>query len=154
MALAGDKLSTRNGPSTDYKETETYFVAGEYIRLISRCTDSNGVVWVQCDVPAGYNMRRVYTGLKRFQISNDDLARLPWEYPLYYKAKVIKTSTGMYGPGYGYGNYYMLTVDKGMTVTVIAIESDYVQVEWSPRAGTQKYTICRVWIPLDSIVIQ
>lgn len=141
QAKAIDKLSTRSGPSTSYRETETYNVIGETIRIISRFDDANGVCWVQCDIPVGSTFRRLYTGLKRFDTSTVDIYSIPLEMPLGYKAKVISTSKAMYGPGGNYGTYGSLTVDKGQTVTIITLENGYAQVEW--KTSKQMY---RAWV--------
>lgn len=112
-ALTIDNLSTRSGPSTKYRETGTYKVKDEYVRLISLAYDENDICWVQCEVTYGNKLRRLYTGLKRFDISTFDLGSVPEEDPLDYRAKITSTSKAMYGPGDGYGTYDSLTVDKG-----------------------------------------
>ncbi len=143
-AKATQKLSTRSGPSTFYSETDTYQVIGEQIRIISRADDSDGVCWVQCDIPVGSTYRRLYTGLKRFDTTYLDIRSVPLESPLDYRASVTKTTKAMYGPGGNYGTYGKLTVDKGQTVTIIAIEGDYAQVEW--KTSKSRY---RAWVPLS-----
>jgi len=146
QALAADSLATRSGPATQYRETGTYQVKGEYVRLVSLAYDGGGLCWVQCEVLYGNTLRRVYTGLQRFDAATFDLDGVPEEAPLGYQAKVTATSKAMYGPGDGYGAYAQLTVDKGQTVTVIAVESDYAQVEWT--TSTQSY---RAWVPAHTL---
>jgi len=145
-ALATDNLATRSGPATEYRETGTYQVKGEHVRLISLAYDEGGLCWVQCEVLYGKQLRRVYTGLKRFDVVTFDLDSVPEEDPPGDQARVIATSKAMYGPGDGYGAYAELTVDKGQTVTVIAIENDYAQVEWT--TSRQSY---RAWVPVHTL---
>jgi len=145
-ALATDNLATRSGPATEYRETGTYQIKGEYVRLISLAYDKNGVCWVQCEVLYGNKLRRAYTGLSRFDTSAFDPGSLPEEGPTDDRAKVIATSKAMYGPGDGYDTYAALTVDKGQTVTVIAVENEYAQVEWT--TSLQSY---RAWVPADTL---
>ena len=141
--LTIDNLSTRSGPSTAYRETDTYKVKGEWIRIISYAYDDGGVCWLQCDVPYGGKLRRVYTGLKRFDATTVDLTAIPEENALDYETvSVLTTSKALFGPGDAYGEYKTLTVDKRQKVTLIAIEGDYAQVEW--KTTKQKY---RAWVP-------
>ena len=117
--LTIDKLSTRSGPSTAYRETGTYKVKGQWIRLYSYAYDNNGVCWVQCDVPYGEKFRRVYTGLKRFDASTVDLSQLPQEDPTKFETvKMLETATALYGPGDGYSTYDQLTADKNSKVSL------------------------------------
>lgn len=146
LAKATDKLSTRSGPSTAYRETGTYNVIGESIRILTRFDDHGGVCWVQCDIMAGSTYRRLYTGIKRFDTSQLDITNIPLERPMDVKAKVLSTSKAMYGPGGNYGTYDSLTVDKGQTVTLITIEDGYAQVEWTTTK--QSY---RAWVPVQTL---
>lgn len=141
-----DRLSTRSGPSTEYRETGTYYVEGESVRILSLAYDRNDICWVQCEVSYGSKLRRVYTGLKRFDTTTFDLATVPEETMLAEKAKVTATSKAMYGPGDGYATYTELTVDQGQTVAVIAIEAEYAQVEWT--TDIQSY---RAWVPVNTL---
>lgn len=141
-----EKLATRNGPSTDYRETGTYPVKGEQVRLISRAYDDNDICWVQCEVSYANKLRRVYTGLKRFDEATFDLGSVPEEVPQEREATVIRTSDAMYGPGDGYATYAELTVDYGQIVTVISEENDYAQVEW--KTSAQSY---RAWVPVHTL---
>ena len=144
--LAAERLATRSGPATAYRETGTYRVEGESVRMVSLAYDESGVCWVQCEVLHGNKLRRLYTGLKRFDAATFDLGSVPEEHPLDYQARVIATSEALYGPGNGYGTYAELSVDKGQAVTVIALEHDYAQVEWT--TSIQSY---RAWVPVDTL---
>jgi len=130
-ALTIERLATRSGPSTAYRETGTYDVKGEHVRVISLAYDHNDVCWVQCEVTYRNKLRRVYTGLKRFDADSFDVEGMPVEEIPEDKVKVTATSKAMYGPGEGYDTYESLTVDKGQSVIVIAVENDYAQVEWT-----------------------
>lgn len=144
--LAMEKLATRSGPATEYRETGTYEVKGESVRIISRAYDENDICWVQCEVLYRNELRRAYTGLKRFDTASFDLDDVPEEEPLGDQAAVTTTSEAMYGPGGGYATYTDLTVDRGQTVTLIAIENDYAQVEW--ETPEQCY---RAWVPVGTL---
>ena len=141
--LAIDNLSTRSGPGTKYRDTGTYKVKGEYVTLYSVAYDENGVCWVQCDIPYGGKLRRLYTGLKRFDTSTFDLSSLPEEDPLDSDEtlRVLTTSKAMYGPGLDYDTYDKLTVDRGQRVTLIFSGWDYALVEWT--TAKQSY---RAWV--------
>lgn len=145
--LAIDNLSTRSGPSTAYSETGTYKVKGQQIRLYSYAFDSNGVCWVQCDIPYNDVYRRLYTGLKRFDATVDDLAALPLEDPMNFTpVRALETATALYGPGLGYGAYGKLTVDRGQRVSLISAIDDFAQVEWT--TAKQSY---RAWVFAGSL---
>ncbi len=78
--LATMKLATRSGPGTQYSEQGTYFVAGQYIRVLSRAWDSrNEIWWVKCEIPYGNGVRILWTGYKRFDSSTLPLSSIPIE---------------------------------------------------------------------------
>ncbi len=141
QGVAIERLATRGGPATEYRETGTYRVEGEPVGIVSRAYDANGLCWVQCEVRQGNKLRRVYTGLKRFDAATFSLDSVPEEVPLDRKAEVTATSNALYGPGDAYDAYAELTVDEGQWVAIIALENDYAQVEWT--TDDQSY---RVWI--------
>jgi len=145
-ALAIDNLATRSGPSTVYTGSGTYNVKGENIWIFSLAYDNNDLCWVQCEVPYKNSLRRVFTGLKRFDAASLNLNGVPEERPDGSQAKVTETSNAMYGPGVGYDTYSSLMVEKGQTVTIITIEDDYALVEWTPAKQ-----ICRAWAPLSTL---
>ncbi len=145
-AVAIERLATCSGPDTRYRETGIYEVKDEKVRLISRAYDEDDICWVQCEVLVGTNLRRVYTGIKRFDATTFDLDSVPEEASLDDRAKVSVTSKALYGPGDGYGAYAELTVDEGQNVTIVAIENGYAQVEW--KTSRQSY---RAWVPLSAL---
>ncbi len=147
QGLTIDNLSTRSGPSTEYRSTGTYKVKGQWVRILSYAYDVNDVCWLQCEVPYGSKLRRVYTGLKRFDAKSVDLTALVQEDPLtFVPVKVLSTSKALYGPGDGYSEYDSLTVDKNKTVQMISTEGDYAFVEW--KTIKQRY---RAWVPLATL---
>ena len=78
--LAIMKLATRSGPGTQYSEQGTYFVEGQYIRVLSRAWDSrNEIWWVKCEIPYGNGVKILWTGYKRFDSSTLPLSSIPIE---------------------------------------------------------------------------
>ncbi len=139
--LASERLATRSGPSTDYTELGTYKVKGEYVRIVTIAYDENGVGWIQCEVTYGGALRRVYTGLKRFDTSTFNLSQVPDESQVYgaQRAYIDLACTLRYGPGSAYGvckdtldSYYVdvLTVENG----------------WALVLASSNNTPCRVWV--------
>jgi len=78
--LATQKLATRNGPGTQYEEWGTYYVEGQYIRILSRAWDArNSIWWVKCEIPYREEIRVLWTGYKRFDSSTIPLESIPIE---------------------------------------------------------------------------
>ncbi len=144
LLLATDKLSTRNGPGTRYRETGTFDLRGEYVTVLTREEDEGGVCWVECEFPWKGELMRVYTGLKRFDC--DDASEIFYALPWYFDARALRTVPARYGPGEDYAAYDALTMDKGQKVSFLRLEGDWAQVEWTTTK--QSY---RVWVPLDAI---
>ena len=142
--LAEQRLATRNGPGTKYRETASFDLAGSYVKVLSRAWDHNDICWVECEVEYRGRLARVYTGLKRFACP--DPSQIPVGEELLFKARAIKTVRAQYGPGPEYVSYDKLFMDKGQIVELIRIEGDYAQVDWT--TSVQSY---RVWVPLDAI---
>ncbi len=76
--LAIQKLATRSGPGTSYKDAGTYEMKGKYIHVLSRAY-SNGVWWVKCEIPYQGEVRVLWTGYKRFDASTLPLEAIPLE---------------------------------------------------------------------------
>ena len=142
--LATDKLSTRNGPGTKYRETGTFDLKGEYVTVLTCEEDAGGVCWVECEFEWKGELMRVYTGLKRFDC--EDSSEIFYALPWYFDARVLRTVTARYGPGEEYAAYDSLKMDKGQKVSFLRLEGDWAQVEWT--TSKQSY---RVWVPLDAI---
>lgn len=78
--LTIDKLSTRLGPGTQYKDGGTYNIKGQYIHVISRAWDDrNDIWWVKCEIPYRDELRVLWTGYKRFDKSTLPLESIPIE---------------------------------------------------------------------------
>ncbi|MCL1855225.1 MAG: hypothetical protein FWF86_05775, partial [Clostridia bacterium] len=130
----------------EYTGLGTYKVKGESIWIFSCAYDKNDLCWVQCEVSYKNKLRRVYTGLKRFDTASFEFSGIPVEEPSDELVKITDTSKAMYGPGDGYGTYDSLMVEKGQTVTIITIENNYAQVEW--KTPKQRY---RAWVPVHTL---
>ena len=77
---ATDKLATRDGPGTTYKETGTYNVKDTYVRVLARAWDErNGIWWVKCVIPYHGENRTLWTGYKRFDPDSLPLESIPVE---------------------------------------------------------------------------
>ena len=144
LLLATDKLSTRNGPGTKYRETGTFDLKGEYVTVLTCEEDASGVCWVECEFEWKGELMRVYTGLKRFDC--EDSSEIFYALPWYFDAKAPRNVTARYGPGEEYAAYDSLKMDKGQKVSFLRLEGDWAQVEWTTTK--QSY---RVWVPLDAI---
>ena len=138
-------LATRSGPSTEYRDTGTYRVKGETVRVLSVAYDVNDVCWLQCEVPYRNGLRRVYTGLKRFDTDSFDLYDLPVEEESQVQARTTAQTRARYGPGGGYGYYSDLTLKRRQIVTVLTVENDYAQVEWEGEIWH------RAWVPVEGL---
>ena len=76
-ALAIDRLATREGPGTEYKDLGTYRVKGQMIHILAKSYDINGVCWVQCEIPYGGKTVIAWTGWKRFDQTTLDIDQVP-----------------------------------------------------------------------------
>jgi len=141
--LGKERVFTRSGPGTGFRDTGTYTVAGGLVRVYTCAFDASGKCWVQCDFPYKDKLRRLYTRLEDIDAACFDLSDVPQEAPLDYKAKVTAVTKLGYGPGDGYATYgNSFKSAKGATVYITALEGDYAQVEWTTTK--QSY---RVWVP-------
>lgn len=143
--LGKERIFTRNGPATKFRDTGTYTIAGGEVRAYSYAYDREGDCWVQIEFTHKNKLRRLYTRLEDMDIGYFDPSGLQEEEPLGYRAKVKAVTKLLYGPGEEYdtyGNSFKST--KGATVYITAIEGDYAQVEWA--GAKQSY---RVWVPLS-----
>lgn len=141
--LGKERVFTRSGPDTGFRDTGSYTVEGGRVRVYSRAYDKSGDCWVQCDILYKKKLRRLYTRLEDMDADSFDESDIPEEEPLGYKAKVTAVTKLLYGPGEEYdtyGNSFKST--KGATVYITAIEGDYAQVQWT--TSKQSY---RVWVP-------
>ncbi len=136
------RLATRSGPSTNYDELGSYFQAGTAITVLSKAWDSrNGIWWVQVEFTYGGQKRRAYTGLKRVNLTAE---QLPTESAI-GTAWVTRTATVYYGPGPAY-TAHKNSLSYGVSGTVCAVENNYVQLEFLENGRYR-----RVWIDRGSV---
>lgn len=141
--LGKERVFTRNGPGTGFRDTGSYTVKGGHVRVYSCAYDKSGDCWVQCDISYKNKLRRLYTRLEDIDAYSFDESDIPEEEPLGYKAKVTAVTKLLYGPGEEYDNYgNSFKSTKGAVVYITAIEGDYAQVQWT--SSKQSY---RVWVP-------
>lgn len=143
--LGKERVFTRSGPGTAFRDTGTYTVTGGQVRVYSYAYDDSCECWVQCDFPYNDKVRRLYTRLEDVDEACFDLTDIPEEDPLDTKAMVTSVTKLLYGPGDAYDNYgNSFKSHKGANVHITAIEGDYAQVEWT--TAKQSY---RVWVPTN-----
>ena len=71
-------ISTRSGPSTEYQDTGTYQLKGQWLQILSRAYDDvNDIWWVKVVIPT--NGRALWTGYKRFDHATLPLSSIPIE---------------------------------------------------------------------------
>ena len=133
------RMATRSGPGTEYDELGSYYKAGHEVRVLSIRYDENGVPWVQVDFTAYGAHRRAYTGLKRLDISTEEI---PEEHPLNYSAIIRQDVTPRYGPGTGYVKHKDVTLHAGESATVISRENGWMMLEIS----RPDQPLMRVWV--------
>ncbi len=139
-ALATQKLATRTGPGTEYDEPGTFQVKGEWIRILCKAYDENGVCWVKCEIPYGGHYVTAWTGWKRFDPSTLDINTVPYEgqeaprvtaAPVYggqYALTTDKLATRD-GPGTQYNGMGTYSV-KGQWIKVLSKAVDSGNVMW------------------------
>ena len=145
LGLTTMKIATRSGPSTGYTEQGTYQAQNQYLPIYSIAYDNGGVAWVQCEVTYGGALRRVYTGLKRFDTSTFDLSAIPEELENYGVGRVGTGGKLKYGPGDNYATMDH-SVSAGMIVTIVQEEDNWYQIEFTP----DKLTV-RGWVPAENV---
>lgn len=143
---AQQDLATRSGPSTSFTDMGVYRVKGEDIRIYSVAYDNNKVAWLQCEVSYGGMLRRVYTGLKRFDASTVDLDQVREEGDIADAriATVAEDATLRDGPGTLYSKSKQSMVSD--QVAVICVEDGWVQVQF-----IQDETPWRAWVKESDI---
>lgn len=141
-----DRLATRTGPSTDFTGGGAYQVKDQDIPIFSVAYDVNGVTWVQCEISYGGSLRRLYTGLKRFDATTVDLSKIRVEssYTSARQARLLANATLRYGPGAAYGLYQQGA--ESQTVLVIYVENGWAQIQ-----STQAETPWRAWVSVNEI---
>jgi len=138
-------LAGRSGPATEYSSLGTYRMKGEYVRIVNKSYDANKLCWLQVEVRYGSKIRRIYTGLKRFDSKSFKLANVPTEKSRNKSVTVIADSAAYYGPGSRYGTYGK-TVAAGENAVLVQNENGFAQVEIEVNGVTR-----RVWIDKKNI---
>ena len=147
-----EDLATRSGPSTQYTGCGSYRMKGQYVTVISRAFDNGGVQWVQVEINYGGAMRRMYTGVKRLNISSRELSKIreeDWNRFLGY-GTIRGTVNPKWGPGSYYATYTDRTLFYGDRVAVIAMENMYYQIERYHSTGE----IFRCWVPMENVCME
>lgn len=144
QVLTKERLATRSGPGTNYTEEGSYAQKGTWVRAISSAYDqTNKIWWVQVELSYNGEQRRVYTGVKRLQMSADQVPVEAAE----GEAVVTRSVYGYWGPGYGYTMYGDM-ISAGTSGTVWQREGLYAQFEFFDTAHQQ---LRRVWIPENAL---
>lgn len=72
------KLATRSGPSPLYEDTGTYFVEGQYIKVLCRQYDEiESAWWVLCEIPYHGEIRTLWAWYTRLDSSTLPLESIP-----------------------------------------------------------------------------
>ena len=144
-AKANRRLATRTGPGTWYDEPGSFNKAGTTYRVLSKAYDeSNGIWWVQVEIPTKGGVIWAYTGVKRFD--GLDLKKIPEEKPL-GRCRTGSYGEGMYAPGENAAKISR-KVPKGVECTIYGYVygdgGDYIQVEfYDSGLGCTR----RAWLP-------
>lgn len=145
-ARATEKLSTRSGPGTQYRDTGSYDLRGQWVKILSCAYDKYGTCWVECEIlDRKGDPMWLYTGLKRFDPSSYDRNEIEEEMIIGLESRATRTSKAKFGPGTNFTTYKELTVDKNQRIQLIKVVGDWVQVEW--KTSKRSY---RAWIPCDA----
>ena len=143
-AVLNQKIATRTGPSTKYTEPGTFLKAGDTVQVISLVYDNNDVPWVLVDFTAYGGHRRAYTGLKRLDISAD---QIPEERPLNLYVTIRQDVTPRQGPGRDYMKHKDVTLYAGESATVIMRENGWVMLE----IARPDQPLMRVWLQEEHV---
>ncbi len=144
QVLTKERLATRSGPGTTYTEQGSYFQSGTWVKALSAAYDqANGTWWVQVELNYNGELRRVYTGVKRLNMSADQVPAEQAE----CEATVTRSVYGYWGPGYGYA-MYGTRVPAGTTGTIWQREASYAQFEFFDETEQK---LRRVWIPENAL---
>ena len=143
QVLTKERLATRSGPGTNYTEQGSYLQGGAWVKAVSSAYDqANGIWWVQVELSYNGELRRAYTGVKRLQMSADQVPVESAE----GGAVVTRSVYGYWGPGYGYAMYGDM-IPAGTTGTIWQREGLYAQFEFPDQNGQLR----RVWIPENAV---
>ena len=144
QVLTKERLATRSGPGTNYTGAGSYFQANTWVKALSAAYDnSNGIWWVQVELTYNGELRRLYTGVKRLQMSAEQVPVEQAE----GGATLTRSVWAYWGPGYGYAMHGD-KIPAGTTGTIWLREGNYVQFEFYDAAQKQ---LRRVWVPDNAL---
>ena len=138
------RLSTRSGPSTRYDEPGTFFDQNwqsTSVEVLGKAWDaSNEIWWVLVDFQSGGERYRVWTGLKRVNISLDSVTLISAA----GNGTVEATDTRR-GPGTQYAKGPAITEWK--SVSIYGRENGWIEVEYQSGSGR----LYRCWVPESKV---
>ena len=144
QVLTKERLATRSGPGTNYTETGSYFQANTWVKAISAAYDNaNGIWWVQVELEYLGLKRRIYTGVKRLQMSADQVMTEEAE----GGAVLTRSVYAYYGPGNGY-DMYPDKIPAWTSGTIWMRENLYALFEYYDAAQN---LYRRVWVPESAL---
>lgn len=142
-ATSNQRIATRNGPSTKYDETGSYYQAGTTVKVHTKSYDSaNRIYWLQIELTYRNEKYRLYTGAKRINI---DVSRVPAETSL-DTAWLDYSCYGYAGPGYDYHCYNQWRVVDGTFVTIMEVENNFALIDYNNGSRAR-----RLWVPLSAL---
>lgn len=145
-AVLKERLASRSGPGTQYDGTGVYEYKGEEVLVLSRGWDKrNRIWWVQVDIDYGNQRRRIYTGIKRFDL---DPELLPEESVLHGYAVAVEQAMCFYGPGPQYAAR-KVELEPGTEGCIYAIENGYAHFEYEREPKKLR----RVWVKQEKLRI-
>ncbi len=145
-AVLKERLASRSGPGTQYEGTGAYENKGEEVLVLARGWDTrNKLWWVQVEFEFRGKLRRLYTGIQRFDINPEEL---PEEKVLHEYAVVKQKALGFYGPGKDY-SARKIEIEAGTEGRIYAIENGYVHFEYEREPKKLR----RVWLDAAKVRI-
>ena len=146
-----EDLATRSGPSTTYTGCGSYQMKGETVTVYSRKYDNGGVLWVEVEFTYGGGYRRAWTGAKRLNLSESQLASLPEEDGSFLGyGTVLSRITPRYGPGTLYSTHNEAILNRGDQVAVIREQNGFYLTECYINNSNEKL---RSWISVDEMML-
>lgn len=146
-----EDLATRSGPSTTYTGCGFYQMKGETVIVYSRKYDNGGVLWVEVEFTYGGGYRRAWTGAKRLNLSESQLASLPEENGSFLGyGTILSRVTPRYGPGKLYSTHSEVMLNKGDLVAVIKEQDGFYLTECYLNNSNEKF---RSWISVDDMML-
>lgn len=140
--LTTQELPGRSGPGNTYTEEGNYLRSGAQVKALTSVYDAESETWwLQVELTANGELRRIYTTRDTLQIADEQVGNLiPMEKAV-GDALVIRSVFAYQGPGALYS--YFDKIPAGTTGTVWQVEGLYAQFEYRDANGLLR----RVWIP-------